>query len=334
MVADLLVRHVITRHGAPHRLLSDQGSQFLSKVMQRVYHLLGINKRQTTAYHPQCDGLVERFNRTLTQMLSMVIDTDNTDWDRMLPLVLFAYNTSRHTATHFTPFELLYGRQAKLPVELSTGAPTADQVDPESLTDYADQLRLRIQKSHEVARTRLLAVAERYKQDYRKGRRQTNHTYTVGAKVWLYHPETPERRCPKFLHRWFGPYIITHQPGPVTFTIQACDHLKKSRTVHISRLKPYHDSLDRPQQHLVPVVTHRSDPDFMSPDQQQTEPDRYEVEAILSRRVVPSHKSGKNIIQYLIKWKGYSPSQNSWEPEENLDGCQQLLQEYLNTRAM
>jgi hypothetical protein len=333
-VADLLIRLIITRHGAPHRLLSDQGSQFLSKMMQQVYRILRINKRQTTAYHPQCDGLVERFNRTLTQMLSMVVDTDNTNWDRMLPLVLFAYRTSKHEATQHSPFELLYGRQARLPMELSL-AVNADPQVVESLSEYATDLRIRLQATHEIVKNRLQQVANRYTEQYRKDKRDPRHKYQVEDQVWLYHPETPEKRCPKFLHRWYGPYKITHQPGPVTFTVQACDQMARSRTVHISRLKPYKDSLARPTSYLTPVVTHRDDPNFFASDnEEQQDQERFEVEAILSRRVIPDRKAAKNNIQYLIKWKGYPDSANTWEPEENLDGCQALLREFLNARAM
>ena len=98
-MADLLVTLIISRHGAPDALLSDRGSQFMSKMMMEVYRVLGMNKRSTTAYHPQCDGLVERFNRTLTMMLSLVIDKDNSDWDKKLSHVLFAYRTAVHKAT-------------------------------------------------------------------------------------------------------------------------------------------------------------------------------------------------------------------------------------------
>jgi hypothetical protein len=298
--------------------------------MQQVYKILRINKRQTTAYHPQCDGLVERFNRTLTQMLSMVIDTDTTNWDRMLPLVLFAYRTSKHEATQYTPFELLYGRQARLPMDTALTVHPEPQV-VESLTQYARDLVDRITTSHDVAKARLHKTAERYQAAYGQRKRTRHVPYTVGDKVWLYHPETPQNRCPKFLHRWFGPYDIVRQPGPVTFTIKSCDKMARERTVHVSRLKKYHDTQARPTDLLVPVVTNAPE-DYLS--EEEGEETRYEVEAILSQRVQPGIRGGRNITQYLVKWKGYPDSENTWEPEENLDGCQALLAEFLNTRAL
>ena len=88
-IARTLVEGIISRHGVPTEVLSDRGRNFLSDLMREVYHLMGIHKVSTTAYHPQSDGLVERFNRTLTDMLSKVVDRQRRD--KHLPYVLFAY---------------------------------------------------------------------------------------------------------------------------------------------------------------------------------------------------------------------------------------------------
>ena len=90
-VAELFVREFIPRHGVPRELLSDRGTWFLSKIMMEVYELLGTHKVNTTAYHPQGDGLVERMNRSLLNMLSKSAELNGNDWDERLPFVLFAY---------------------------------------------------------------------------------------------------------------------------------------------------------------------------------------------------------------------------------------------------
>ena len=89
--AKLLVEGVITRHGVPSALLSDSGSAFLSKLLKEVYELMGMKKANTTTYHPHTDGLVERFNRTLLDMLAKTGEHSGKDWDACLPFVLFAY---------------------------------------------------------------------------------------------------------------------------------------------------------------------------------------------------------------------------------------------------
>ena len=90
-IAKLLVEEVICRHGVPTELLSDCGTNFLSNLLYEVYSLMGIHKLNITAYHPQTDGLVERFNRTLTDMFAKTVKANGRDWDQHLPFVLFAY---------------------------------------------------------------------------------------------------------------------------------------------------------------------------------------------------------------------------------------------------
>ena len=116
-VAELLVEHVIPRHGVPSELLSDRGTAFLSQLMLDVYKLMGVNKMNTTAYHPQTDGLVERFHCTLTDMLAKNADKSGKDWDRFLPYVLFAYRSSLQKSTGESPFHLSYGRDPCLPTD-------------------------------------------------------------------------------------------------------------------------------------------------------------------------------------------------------------------------
>ena len=123
MLVELLVEKVISRHGVPAELLSDRGQAFLSKLMIDVYQLLGIEKANTTAYHPQTYGLVERFHRTLTDMLAKRVQCTGKDWDNHLSYVLFSYRTSIQTSTQESPFYLLYGRDPRLPGDAVLSAP-------------------------------------------------------------------------------------------------------------------------------------------------------------------------------------------------------------------
>ena len=93
-IARLLVQNVVARHGVPQRLLSDRGSNSPSLLVQEVCKLLGTTKVNTSGYHPQCDGLVEKFNSTLINMLSKSVDKYGRDWDVHLPYLLFAYTYS------------------------------------------------------------------------------------------------------------------------------------------------------------------------------------------------------------------------------------------------
>ena len=92
-IVQLLVGEVISHHGVPRELLSDRGATFLSSLLKEVCQIMGLKKVNTTAYHPQGDGLVERFNRTLIDMLAKTVHRTGKDWDECLPYLLFAYCT-------------------------------------------------------------------------------------------------------------------------------------------------------------------------------------------------------------------------------------------------
>ena len=85
-IARLLVEEVVSRHGVLAEILSDRGRSFLSALMKEVETLLGFHKVNTSAYHPQTDGLVERYNRTLTAMLAKTAQGSGRDWDKRLPM--------------------------------------------------------------------------------------------------------------------------------------------------------------------------------------------------------------------------------------------------------
>lgn len=146
-VAKKFVELVILRHGVPQQILTDQGPNFTSRLFQDVCTLLRIRKLQTTAYHPQCNGAVERLNQTLVSMLSHYVRADQKDWDQWIPYCMFAYNTAKHESTDETPFYLLYGRNADLPDLLYEPPP----VNYDTPQNYCHELRHRLTMAHETA---------------------------------------------------------------------------------------------------------------------------------------------------------------------------------------
>ncbi|GFU16812.1 hypothetical protein TNCV_923151 [Trichonephila clavipes] len=111
-IAKFLLEEIVLRHGAPRVIITDRGAVFRSRLVFLV-DLCNIDHRFTTAYHPQTNGLTERFNKTLADMLSMYVDVEQKNWDEILPFVTFAYNTAKQETTGFTPFYLLHGREAE-----------------------------------------------------------------------------------------------------------------------------------------------------------------------------------------------------------------------------
>ena len=145
----LLVENIICHHGVPNQLLSDRGANFLSNLLKEVYSLMGVKKLNTTAYHPQTDGLVERFN---SEMLSKSVKRNGRDWDQHISYVLFAYRTSPQSSTGESPFFLLYGRDPQLPTEaVLTIDPDRTTIDTDDRSDAKNGKCLEAGKLNELS---------------------------------------------------------------------------------------------------------------------------------------------------------------------------------------
>ena len=123
-IGKFIIENIVSRHGAPIKLLSDRGSQFRARISQAIFEIMNIKHVTTTSYHPEFNELTERFHKNLAVMLSMFTSRDQADWDRGLSLLIFAYNTSVQDSTNFTPFELVSGREARLPVDVVMNVPS------------------------------------------------------------------------------------------------------------------------------------------------------------------------------------------------------------------
>eukprot|EP00731_Ephydatia_muelleri_P031115 Em0022g629a len=120
-LASVLMDEVVCRYGVPHSLHSDQGANLNSQVICALCKRLGINKTRTTAYHPQGNGQVERFNRTLEAILSKVVAENQRDWDCHIPKALFAYRTAFHESSVYSPFRVNFGRSPILLIDIAVG---------------------------------------------------------------------------------------------------------------------------------------------------------------------------------------------------------------------
>ena len=118
-VADILMDKIILCFGMPLVIHSDQGREFENGLMKSLCSLLGCVKTHTAPYHPESDGMVERFNRTCLMMLSMFVNDRRDNWHELLPFVMHAYRTSVHESTGYSPFRLMMG-ECSLPQDVST----------------------------------------------------------------------------------------------------------------------------------------------------------------------------------------------------------------------
>ena len=165
-IAKLLIDHVICRHGVPNQLLSDRGTNLLSDLIMDICHLTGMKKINTTAYHPQTDGLVENFNRTLRAMLAKHSKQFGMDWDKHLQHLLFAYRTKPHGSTGESSFYLLYGRDARLPTESTLqSSPPLHMLD---VGDYRTELVIGLSTAWDMARKSIEKAQSKQKFQYDK----------------------------------------------------------------------------------------------------------------------------------------------------------------------
>ena len=236
-VAQKLVTEFVCRLGVPVELHSDQGRNFESRVFAEMCEILGIKKTRTTPYNPKSDGMIERFNRTLIAMVSVMIEPHKRqrDWDEKVALATFAYRASPHESTGETPNMLMLGREVFVPLDLTT--PVISEVEEVNATsDFAYRLREGMQLAHERAREHLRHTARRQKRYY--DRKTCTTSFNEGQFVWLYNPSKKKGLSPKLQRRWEGPYLIIKKLSDVTYRIQSRQRGKK-KVVHFDRLKPY-----------------------------------------------------------------------------------------------
>ncbi len=233
-IARALIEHVIITHGVPEALLSDRGTNLLSNLMTELCQLMGMKKLNTTVVHPQTDGLVERFNRTLKSMLRKHSAKYGPEWDQYLPYLLFAYRTKVHESTGESPFFLLFGRDARLPTETALTQPrTPYQVD---LKDYRTEVVSGLSEAWELARKKVKKAQQHQKNQYDKT--TTAPQYKVGDRIFVYQPQEETRKDRKLVPPSYGPYRIID----VTSTdvcVHPVDHPNEQPIfVHMDRIFP------------------------------------------------------------------------------------------------
>ena len=244
-VANCIVDSVFCRWGLPSQLHSDMGAQFESLIIKEISKILCINKTHTTPYHPQCDGLVERLNRTILAMLATMVNDHGSSWEDHLPKVCFAYNTSTHTSTGYTPFYMMYGREAKIPADIVYGTP-AEQ--PQTHSQYASNLRQSLEKAYSQARKEMNTAAQRQKSLYDK--KVHGEPYKVGDLVWLLNPAVPKGKSRKLNCPWIGPFRVVKKLSDIVYRIQDSCNRRKRQVVHFDRLKPCDPNMRTSQENV------------------------------------------------------------------------------------
>ena len=192
-IAEKLVKFIILVYGIPSIILTDQGTNFCSDIFKRLCTLLKIERVQTTAYHPQSNGALERAHATLINYLRCYVNSKQ-EWDQLLPFACFSYNTSPHSITGYTPYEVLFGRKCNIPGIL--------QKEVQALYNYDDivhVIKRQIQEASELARSKLV----NFKTKQNEKDKKIGQCFQIKDLVWL----QKENRT-KLDPYWEGPYEV------------------------------------------------------------------------------------------------------------------------------
>ena len=233
-IARLLCEETVTMFGVPEALLSDQGSNLISSLILDVCKLLGVEKLNTTSYHPECDSMVERFNRTLKTMLRKKAAQLGTQWDKHLPGLLWAYRNAPHDTTGEKPSFLLFGWDCRSPTEAALLPISA--AEPTTIEDYRQELVLTLSSARETALECIRKAQSRYKTSY--DRRADSYSYRVGDWVLIRFPSEETGRLRKLSQPWHGPYSITSCNETNVTAVKVYFPREDPIQVHQLRVKP------------------------------------------------------------------------------------------------
>eukprot|EP00111_Clytia_hemisphaerica_P012925 TCONS_00037964-protein len=330
VLAQIMVDEIITRHGVPRSILSDNGPNFVSLLMKEVCAILGMEKLTTTPYHCQTNGMCERFHRSIARCLAQYTDKHQDDWDKYLPMVLFAYRTSINASRKFTPFMLNYGYEANLPI--NTQLQNNDS-DFWGLPTYLIWLKKTLSEFWEQSKRNL--EASQLVDHQRKFRAEV--PYEEGDLVYVKNQRRIKGKSFKLQRIWLGPYTIKRCKHPIYSMIIK----KKEQFIHYDRLKRHTNkrkSSDKENNNegdtpALPTIDNSGTVAATQPSTEingPTQPeanikdtlpeDQYVVDKIVS------HKKNGRGFKYLIRWKGYEESDDTWEPSKNVHS--QLIKEY------
>ena len=184
-VADAFFSNIVCRFGMPSVIHSDQGREFENKVMHELCILGGSHKTKTTPYHPESDGLVERFNRTLLMKLAIFASEHKDDWDDLLPPVMMAYQSSVHESTGFSPYRLMFGEECMLPMDIGLPRRQPDLAEDVS-SPYAVWVKDSLEVVFDQVRRHSGQAMQRQKQLY--DQRAVQRLFALGNWVMRYYP--------------------------------------------------------------------------------------------------------------------------------------------------
>ena len=288
---------VLKLHGLSRELVSDRDTKFTSQIWRDVMKLCGTTLSMSTAYHPESDGQTERMNQVIEDMLRHYISPNQDNWDMLLSLAEFAINNLVSSTTNNTPFRLNCGQDPLTPLSIvaQTKVPAA--------AAFVENMH----KSLKMARLSMLRAQDRSLAAY--DTRHRPHEFKKGDDVLLRtnNIHLQGNLTKKLLPKWAGPFKILRAIGAQAYELDLPPTMSVHPVFHTGLLKPWVVN-PRAQPLPKPVIIDG-----------QT---KYLVETIIDHKFARRGKA--RTLSYLVKWVGYPPENNSWEPANALAGCATL----------
>lgn len=223
-IAHAFVTNVVLKFGPPKILLSDNASYFASDLIAQVTKLLKIKKFFTTPYRPQA-SICERLHKDLNAYLRTFVQNEQDQWHNCIDYAIYSHNTTPSTTTNYTPYELLFGHEPNLPIEI-----LKRNVPIYNYDNYVSHLRSKLRNYHLLARELYEKRKYENKKNYDRHRLQKEVEFKVNDLVLVLDP----KKKTKFGSIYLGPYRVTEICGPVTIKIKIGNKITK---IHTDRVK-------------------------------------------------------------------------------------------------
>ncbi|KAK3099869.1 hypothetical protein FSP39_010951 [Pinctada imbricata] len=229
----------VCRFGCPLTIHSDQGRSFESEIFKDMCKVFDMKKTRSSPRNPKCNGMVERFNKTLLSMIRTFLNDEEENWDLNLDCLAAAYRSTPSESTSLTPNLLMLGREVRSPVEILYGIADATVKKNDSEGEYGIKLRETLERAHMIARKFTEKKSEYHK--YRYDQRSQLNNYQVGDQVLYLHEEKKAGVCSKLQPLYHGPYVVEQKINDLVFKIMM-NPQGSAKIVHHDKLKPYKGS--------------------------------------------------------------------------------------------
>ena len=266
---------LFTRVGVPEEILTDQGRNSMSCLLGEVYHLLQVKRIRTTPYHPQTDGLVERFNGTLKSMIKKFTSKNKKDWDEYLPYLLFAYRDVPQESTEFSPFEMLYGHRVRGPLDILRESRTGEEKSGIPAITHVVEMRQRMKEMAELVQHNVERAQSNQRKYYDQGAKHCK--LSTGDQMLVLLP----MQSNKLKLEWVGPFRVTHEVTPVDYEVETPG--KRQEIYHVNLLKKWTSAAADPTRALL--VTLDTEHTEMDADESEVDLFEWTADSVLLRTV-------------------------------------------------